>query len=103
MEDLSAILGAITENASRHARRQVRISARKQATHAVLSVLDDGPGIPPDKIDTLMRRGVREDETGTGLGLAIARELTEALGGSLELISRDPGLMVRITLPLAAT
>jgi signal transduction histidine kinase len=103
MEDLSAILGAITENASRHARRQVRISARKQATHAVLSVLDDGPGIPPDKIDTLMRRGVREDETGTGLGLAIARELSEALGGSLELISRDPGLMVRITLPLAAT
>jgi signal transduction histidine kinase len=54
-------------------------------------------------IETLMHRGGREDESGTGLGLAIAQELTETLGGSLELIAREPGLMVRIKLPLATT
>lgn len=102
-EDLFEILGAILENASRHAQNKVSIVARKRAAQAVLSILDDGPGIPVEMIETLMRRGGREDESGTGLGLAIAQELTETLGGSLELIARDPGLMVRIKLPLAST
>lgn len=101
METLSEILGAITENAARHATQTIQIYARKKSQHAILSVLDDGPGIEPTKIEALMRRGGREDESGTGLGLAIARELTETLGGSVQLIPRNRGLMVQITLPLA--
>lgn len=103
MEDLFEILGAIMENASGHAKQKVRVLARKKASDVIFSVQDDGPGIPPEKIETLMRRGEREDESGTGLGLAIARELTETLGGSLDLLPGDPGLKVRVTLPLAAT
>jgi signal transduction histidine kinase len=101
METLLEILGAITENAARHATQTVQIYAREKSQHAILSVLDDGPGIEPAKIEALMRRGGREDESGTGLGLAIARELTETLGGAVQLIPRNRGLMVQITLPLA--
>lgn len=103
METLLEILGAITENAARHATREIQIYACKKSQHAILSVLDDGPGIEPAKIEALMRRGGREDESGTGLGLAIARELTETLGGSVQLASRNRGLMVQITLPLVTT
>lgn len=103
METLLEILGAIAENASRHTKSAIEIYARKKSRHVVLSILDDGPGIEPAKIDALMRRGGREDESGTGLGLAIARELTETLGGSVQLTPRHQGLMVQITLPLATT
>lgn len=101
LETLLEILGAILENASRHAQSTVQVYARTNSGHAVLSILDDGPGIEPAKIETLMRRGGREDESGTGLGLAIARELTDTLGGSVQLAPKEPGLMVQITLPLA--
>jgi signal transduction histidine kinase len=101
MATLLEILGAITENAAQHATRTIQIYARKKSKCAILSVLDDGPGIEPAKIEALMRRGEREDENSTGLGLAIARELTETLGGSVQLIPRSRGLIVQITFPLA--
>ncbi len=103
LEDLSEILGALLENAARHARATVRLCVEQGARAAVLTILDDGPGIAPEQIEQMMKRGARADESGTGLGLAIARELAEALGGSVELASRQPGLEVRVTLPLAAT
>lgn len=103
MEDLFEILGAIMENASGHAKQGIRVFAQQRASTVIFSVQDDGPGIPAEKIEALMRRGGRQDESGTGLGLAIARELTETLGGSLEMLPGDPGLTVRITLPLATT
>jgi len=99
-EDLAEILGALLENAARHARSTVTITAGAQDDRGVVTIRDDGPGIPPERIGALMERGARADESGTGLGLAIARELTEALGGRLEL-SSPGGLQVRIALPLA--
>lgn len=84
-DDLSEILGAVLENAARHARRQVRISGTAGPEWASLRVEDDGPGIDDARIEQVMRRGGRLDESGTGLGLAIARELVEATGGSIRL------------------
>ncbi len=104
-EDVLEILGALVENAARYARRQVRLSAAEQDGRVVLSVEDDGPGMPDDLIGRLGSRGVRADESGpgTGLGLAIAREVSEALGGGLEL-GRGAlgGCRVRVVLPRAA-
>ena len=102
MADLFEILGAILENAARHARQSVRVGARKQGKAVTVTIQDDGAGIAQDKIATLQRRGARADESGTGLGLAIARDLAESLGGSVDLAPADPGLVVRITLPLSA-
>lgn len=82
-EDLAEMLGALIENAARHARRRVRICGG--ATW--ISVEDDGPGIDLSKMESALRRGQRLDEAGTGhgLGLAIVRDLTEATEGDITL------------------
>ncbi len=51
----------------------------------VLQIEDDGPGIPDDKLEDILQRGVRADENihGHGIGMAVVNELTELLGGKL--------------------
>ncbi|GAB2507161.1 sensor histidine kinase [Pseudoxanthomonas sangjuensis] len=96
---LSEILGAVLENAARHARRQVRIAAAPVAEGTVLTIEDDGPGFTPGSLETMLARGGRLDESGpgSGLGLSIARELAEAGGGRLALSSSSlGGALVRI-------
>lgn len=92
-EDLSEILGAVLENAARHARRQVRIIGNAGPQWTVLDIEDDGPGFAADRTDDMLVRGGRLDESGpgTGLGLSIARELTEATGGRLSLSASSLG------------
>ncbi|MBS0590913.1 MAG: two-component sensor histidine kinase, partial [Proteobacteria bacterium] len=53
----------------------------------------DGPGIPEDKVDRLLQRGVRGDERvqGHGIGLAIVQDLLKAYRGNLT-VSRSENL-----------
>jgi len=85
--DLGEMLGALIENASRHARRQVRIASRREHDTVILSVEDDGPGMDESAIARATQRGVRIDESGSGhgLGLAIVRDLAEATEGRFAL------------------
>lgn len=86
-EDLMEILGALIENASRFARRLVRVSGCRTAEGAELTVEDDGQGLNIPAEQALMR-GVRLDEAGHnhhGLGLSIVRDLVEATGGEVAL------------------
>ncbi|MGO9899927.1 MAG: sensor histidine kinase [Solirubrobacteraceae bacterium] len=72
----------------------------------MISVSDDGPGIPPDQLEQIFERFRRLDQSrsrghgGSGLGLAIARAITEAHGGSITAES-GPGLgaTFRVSLP----
>jgi two-component system OmpR family sensor kinase len=84
----------------------VRLSRDEQAEHDVLlSVSDDGPGIPIELQATVFERFVRADDSrsrakgSTGLGLAIAQAVVKAHGGSLTLISDESGTEFRIRLP----
>ncbi|MDV7145829.1 HAMP domain-containing sensor histidine kinase [Tropicimonas sp. TH_r6] len=99
--DLTEILGAIAENAARHAKSRVGIDAHVDGQMVEIRIVDDGPGIPPDRLAEITRRGVRADETsaGSGFGLAIASELAETLGGRLDLHPGTPGLSVHVILP----
>ena len=102
-DDLTEALGALIENAARHAASCVTITAYRQPGVVVLTIADDGPGIPEDRIDDLLTRGARLDTSGpgTGLGLSIASEIVEAVGGTLTLGNAEPGLVAKLTLPEA--
>jgi signal transduction histidine kinase len=66
----------------------------------VLSVTDNGPGLPPrarDKLFVAFEGSARAG--GTGLGLAIARELTEAHGGRLAFVPQPVGTRFDVILP----
>jgi two-component system, OmpR family, sensor kinase len=84
---------ALLENALKHTPAGTPIRVRTSATAfrtAMLTVEDEGPGIPQEHARHVFDRFYRVDgahASGSGLGLAIAHELAEAMGGSLELQS----------------
>jgi signal transduction histidine kinase len=105
--DLGEALGNLIENAARHARSRVRIAACSDGDAILVTVTDDGPGIPADRLAEALSRGGRLDTSspGTGLGLAIVSEIAEAWDACLfisdeGLISDEgPGLKASLRLP----
>lgn len=101
-EDLTEILGALIENAARHARRRVRVRVDEEAGAPGLVIEDDGQGIGREAVEAVLVRGGRLDEAGPGhgLGLAIVHDLMQASGGTIAL-GRGPlgGLEVRLAWP----
>jgi signal transduction histidine kinase len=84
----------LVENALVHTPPGTRVRIR--AGYGVLAVEDEGPGIPAEQVEHVFERFYRVDGqlvSGSGLGLAIARELTRAMGGSLE-VESEPGRTV---------
>ena len=104
-QDLLEIAGNVMENASKWCRRAVWASAEPISDERLrLVVEDDGPGLPPDRRDEVLKRGARLDESapGSGLGLSIVDELVRAYGGRMALAaSEHGGLKVSIELPRA--
>ncbi|WP_085686671.1 MULTISPECIES: sensor histidine kinase [unclassified Pseudomonas] len=101
-EDLLELLGNLLDNACKWADAEVRLSVVESAEDFVLSVEDDGPGIPEAQRDQVFSRGTRLDEQtqGHGLGLGIVRDIVEAWGGVLVLGESEwGGLKVEIQLP----
>jgi len=97
--DLAEILGALIENAVRHARRRVRISGEIASRQIMLCISDDGSGLPDAQALIAVTRGTRLDETGPGhgFGLAIARDHVVATDGTLEMgVGVLGGLEVRV-------
>lgn len=87
--DLAEVLGNLIENAARHAREQVRITADAGA-NAVIDVEDDGAGIAESEWPRVLQRGVRLDERGgAGLGLSIVQDVLAAYRWRLTL-ARSP-------------
>jgi two-component system osmolarity sensor histidine kinase EnvZ len=89
----------LVDNARRHARR-VAIAAQAQPEAVVLTVDDDGPGIPPERRADVFRPFEAGADGGTGLGLSIALDVIRAHGGDI-VLEDSPlgGLRVRVTVP----
>ncbi|MFH1763526.1 MAG: ATP-binding protein, partial [Gemmatimonadota bacterium] len=69
--------------------------------HVRVSVLDDGPGIPPEILGSILEPFYSTKEEGTGLGLPISQRIARAHGGELTLQSMPGGgTACRVTLPL---
>lgn len=81
----------LIENALRHGAAAGRVGI--EASHRRVSVMNEGPVVPPDLLDGLTARFSRGRSTapGAGLGLAIADSIAAGSGGRLELRSPAPG------------
>jgi signal transduction histidine kinase len=100
-DDLTEALGALMENAARHAASAVTVTVAPEGDSVLITIRDDGPGAPPETLARLTERGARLDRSagGAGLGLAIASDVAEAVGGALELRNARPGFEARLRLP----
>ena len=86
------VLANLTANALRHgpADRPVRLSALAEDGDVVLTVADEGPGIPDGEVGRVFERFYRADHArphasgGAGLGLSIARWIVDLHGGDLQ-------------------
>ena len=104
---LKEMLNNVLDNAIRYTQPggQVTVRVIPDTTSIVLSVEDNGPGIPAADRERVFERFYRVLGTGTegcGLGLAIVREIAQAHGGDAVLASgaNEAGTLVRITLPM---
>jgi signal transduction histidine kinase len=106
---LGRAVANLLDNAVRHAATTVWLSAVPEGSSVVISVVDDGPGIPAADRERVFDRFTRLDDGrardagGSGLGLAIVRELVHRHDGSVRLTGRvpAPGLHATVTLPAA--
>lgn len=81
---------------------RLTLSLAREGPHAVVTVSDNGPGIPPEKLERIFEPFVSTKGKGMGLGLAICREIVEAHAGRLEVESAaGVGTTFTIRLPAA--
>lgn len=111
-DDLARVVGNLVDNAVRHARSRVEVSAHLEDTTGdeqpwlVVRIDDDGAGVPAADRERVFERFVRLDEArdrdsgGSGLGLAIARGLAHGWGGDVRLADASGGgLRAEVLLP----
>jgi len=106
--DFLELAGNLLDNACKWCEKNVRISIvpsaseRAIASGMVLTVSDDGPGIPQDAADALLQRGMRLDEStpGHGIGLAVVKDIAASYGGQLSIKqSKTGGAEITVSIP----
>ena len=102
----SRALGNLMNNALRYG-EEVWVILRHSKTHIYVTVEDNGPGIPPHKLEDVFKPFFRLDSSrntstgGVGLGLSIARDIIRNQGGDITLsTSSHGGLKAEVRLPL---
>lgn len=109
-EMLVRALSNLIDNALKYAAggTQIRLTAVREAGDAIdLAVIDDGPGIPSDRIAEAARRFVRLDParggSGAGLGLSLVETIAHMHGGRMTIAPAEPhGTVVTLRLPVIA-
>jgi signal transduction histidine kinase len=103
---LEQVVRNLLDNAVRHATARVDVTLSRVGGEAVLTVDDDGPGIPPARRDEVLRRFARlddardRDQGGTGLGLAIVDDVVRAHDGRVEILDSPlGGARLQVSLP----
>jgi two-component system, OmpR family, osmolarity sensor histidine kinase EnvZ len=102
---MQRLLSNLLDNAYRHGSQEVTLQTEHQGNRIRLSVLDRGPGIPPEQAASALQpfsrlNSARSGQSGAGLGLAIVDQIARMHGGTVALLPRQGGgLEVRVTLP----
>lgn len=98
-EAMQEALGNLLDNARRYAQRRIEVSLARRGSWLLVGVADDGPGLPPEKVERAFERFTTLDrKSGSGLGLPIARDLARSHGGDL---TYDEGAFV-LRVPVGA-
>jgi two-component system, OmpR family, sensor histidine kinase ChvG len=113
-ENIEAIIEPLVDNALSFSPPDgaVLVRLERSADTAILSVLDDGPGVAPDRLNRIFDRYYtyrpvqlpcsRTSSSHMGIGLWLAKQNAIALGGTITAVNRDPhGLSMKVVLPLA--
>lgn len=101
-DDFNNMAGNLVENAGKWAASEVRVALETVSDGVRLVVDDNGPGIPADQVERVLRRGERADTSvaGSGLGLAIVNDIVLLYRGRLSLTKSEMGgLRAEILLP----
>jgi signal transduction histidine kinase len=105
---LTHLIRNLLDNAVRHATAQVEVTLGVVDRNVVLTVTDDGPGIPLADRERVFERFARLDESrsrvdgGFGLGLAIVRDVARRHGGDVLIEDHAPGARFVVRLPVSA-
>ena len=112
IQDLEEMTGNLIDNAAKWSAQAVKVSAAPvidpldgARNWLLITVDDDGPGLPADKRADAVKRGRRLDESkpGSGLGLSIVTETAGMYGGTVVLDDAEiGGLRVLLRLPAVA-
>lgn len=86
---VAQVLATLIENSLMHGAGTITLRVRPSGTSVVVEVQDQGAGVPPELGNRVFERAV-SGRNSTGIGLAVARDLAEADGGRLELLSLRP-------------
>ncbi|MGB4813007.1 MAG: ATP-binding protein [Methylophilaceae bacterium] len=103
---MQRLLDNLVGNAYIYGSGKVRVSSKITAECIVISVYDNGPGIPEKHLQTILRPferldAARTNASGSGLGLAIAERIAVLHKGKLALFNRpEGGLEARLSLPI---
>lgn len=104
---LLRVVRNLLDNAARHARSRITVQLMPEGNDVVLTVADDGPGIPEAHRQRIFERFTRledgraRDAGGVGLGLSIVRDVVAAHDGQVGVEDNAPGARITIRLPAA--
>jgi signal transduction histidine kinase len=108
LDELTSVVRNLLDNAARHAASTVTVGVRETGPWVVLTVDDDGPGVPPGDRERVFERFARlqegrsRDQGGTGLGLALSRRIVEHHGGRIH-VEEAPGGGARFVVSLPSS
>jgi signal transduction histidine kinase len=96
----------LVDNAIKHGREagQVTVEVKRDNGNAVISVADDGPGIPINECQQVFKRFYRLERSrctpGNGLGLSLVAAVARLHGARIEMADNTPGLKFKLLFPL---
>jgi signal transduction histidine kinase len=92
-------LSNLVANALQAARSRVQLEAAEQDGIILISIADDGPGVPPELAERIWQPFFTTRQRGTGLGLAIVRKRLAEVNGTAELVNSAAGARFVLALP----
>jgi len=95
---LAAAVRPLLDNAERHGAEPIRVEVSREGRTVVISVLDDGPGVAAEDLESVFQPGHTTRADGSGLGLALARRMARTAGGDL-LARPGPGGRFEVRVP----